>query len=134
MAKPLSVKRKSWQVEAAKGQKSVDVYRTGVGAITRLRQRIAEVTNNGDDLVNFLHKAMTGQEEDIKGRDRLEAAKLLLDRFYGKAVDVVAVGQLTKEQSAEAFDIAPEDLVSSIRNLKKELAAAEDAELTDEKD
>lgn len=123
---PLSEKRKKWKIEAAKDQKAISVYRTGgVGALSHLRQKIAELSGNGDAIVEFLFRAMTGQESDINGRDRLEAAKELGNRYWGKAIDVVAVGQLSKEQSESALNLSPEDLVSSIRKLKAELQDAD---------
>lgn len=72
------------------------------GRPARLERQIREATRNGADLVTFLLAALAGYMltrvpgqpdayERVKPEHRLEAAQLLLDRGWGRAVQQVAV-------------------------------------------
>lgn len=80
-------------------------WRTGVSAnpggrpkgSKSLAARVREATRDGEDLVEFLLRVLNA-EEDFEGasvRDRVDAAKILLDRGFGKALDRIAVADVS---------------------------------------
>jgi hypothetical protein len=55
---------------------------------------IAERTEDGATLIEFLVDVLEGREAKAKVADRLEAARLLADRLWGKAVASLEVSGL----------------------------------------
>jgi hypothetical protein len=76
-----------------------------------LQRRVRElVGDDGDKLASFLFAVFTDEGE--KMGDRLEAAKILLERGWGKApIAVDADGQPAKFVLLSAFAVAPDGTV-----------------------
>ena len=120
---PLRIKRQKWEIEDAKGKKAVDAYRSGFGAVTRMQQKIAEITEHGDKVIEFVNRAMNG-DEPVQGlRERLHAADMLMVRLWGKPVDVQITAQVTRQEAERTIDATPADLMMTIRRLKEETEA-----------
>ncbi len=59
-------------------------------AVAQLRDRIAELTRDGQDILEFMNKVMRGNDPDMaEPRIRFAAAEWLGDRFFGKPKQTV---------------------------------------------
>lgn len=90
-----------------------------------LAKRVRELTGEGEDIVDFMLNVL---KNDIKGttKDRIEAAKWLADRGFGRAVETqVQVLQEGKEGASTALeDLADAQLESMARQLQESKTSA----------
>ena len=56
------------------------------GLAKRVREKVG---NDGDELIDFFLSVKAGKEKGFTGRDRLDAAKWLSERGWGKTPDTV---------------------------------------------
>lgn len=75
----------------------------------------AEISDNGRICLELFASVLKGEVSGTKARDRLEAAKLLLERFAGKPVDI----SLDLDPNSQlATDLSSEALETLVRSLK----------------
>ena len=78
------------------------------GRAKGLQRRVRELCgDDGDKLATFLLGVLNGQKE--KTSDRLEAAKILLERGWGKAPIAIETDSPALFVLASAFAVAPQD-------------------------
>lgn len=85
-----------------------------------LASRIRAITNDGEDLISFLYKVVKG-EEGGQTRDKIQAAQILLDRGFGKAVETQVQVQLDAkngDSTQTLDDLADAQLESMARQLQ----------------
>jgi len=71
-----------------------------------LRQKISDATRDGDDIIEVVVQVL--KDRSARNADKLEAARWLGDRLYGRAPEIIAnakvdlsataLGELTREQ------------------------------------
>lgn len=86
-----------------------------------IQQRIRELTDDGNLMLNLFADIASGKIKASQ-RDRLEAAKLLTDRLWGKSVEFQAVMNLAADEATQG--LAGEALEALARTLKAAPAAA----------
>lgn len=93
-----------------------------------VREIAGEVTQNGWTVINFLAEVMLGTADgNFTGTNRVEAAKVLLERYAGRPVDVT----LELDPNAPAsLDLSSDALETLVRELK--LAKKPDPQATPE--
>lgn len=85
-----------------------------------LASRIRTLTNEGEDILKFLVGVLSNEIKSTT-KDRLQAAQILLDRGYGKAVETSVQVQLdakSGESTAAIEDLADAQLESMARQLQ----------------
>lgn len=92
-----------------------------------IRDKIAELTRDGDEIIEFFVNTMRGSDDE---RVKVMCAEWLGERFFGKvkqAVDVSGPGMATPEQIAlvMALQLSPHERRSRIAELKAKAANAE---------
>lgn len=85
-----------------------------------MAEHIRRKTHNGREIVDFMLNVMRGENvKYIKTRDRLEAAKFLADRGWGRAVEQSVQLRLEAGQSPEVLDALPtSDLLNVIKAIQ----------------
>lgn len=85
-----------------------------------IASKVREATNDGQDLIQLLVDMAQGRIKGASARDRLEAAKVLLDRGHGKAVETtVQVQADAREAETGALgDLVDAELEAMARALK----------------
>lgn len=85
-----------------------------------MADHIRRQTHNGREIVEFMLNVMRGENvKYIKTKDRLEAAKFLADRGWGRAVEQSVQLRLEAGQTPEALDALPtSDLLNVIRAIQ----------------
>lgn len=85
-----------------------------------MAEHIRKKTHNGREIVEFMLNVMRGENiKQLNVRDRIEAAKFLADRGWGRAVEQSVQLRLEASQSPEVLDELPtSDLLEVIRALK----------------
>jgi hypothetical protein len=89
-----------------------------------LASKIREMTGNGADLLEFYRKVWQGELKGFSGRDRLEAAKRLEERGWGKSPEVTLTGELDSEALEAAKDLTTEELRVLASAVKDDTEAA----------
>lgn len=96
-------------------------------AVRELARLVREETNFGGDVVSFLIDMYQGRVPGAAARDRIEAAKVLLDRGFGKAPITVEVqGQVNHLHLGANVDLgrlSADDLNSIEATLEKAIVA-----------
>lgn len=94
-----------------------------------MAEHIRRKTHNGREIVEFMLNVLRGENvKHIKTKDRLEAAKFLADRGWGRAVEQSVQLRLEAGGTTEALDELPtEDLVNVIRAMQSPSALTVDA-------
>ena len=97
-----------------------------------MAEHIRRKTHNGREIVDFMLNVMRGENvKYIKTRDRLEAAKFLADRGWGRAVEQSVHLRLEAGQSPEVLDNLPtSELLNVIKAIQSPGEAIVDAEVT----
>lgn len=88
-------------------------------AIRHVAQLIRDQTKDGATLVEFLQNVVDGNVKATT-RDRLEAARMLMDRSLGRSVETVLTGELGEEERAAAASLTTDQLESLANALKPE--------------
>lgn len=98
-----------------------------------LASRIRELTNDGQDLIDILLEAATGLMDGIRPRDRIEATKMLLERGYGKPVEIVKTegGPSTLQLTAEHMEMIARALTAGSPSTGSTLPVRASAEIVD---
>lgn len=98
-----------------------------------LASRIRELTNDGQDLIDVLLDAARGTMQGIRPRDRIEATKTLLERGYGRPVEIVKHDQGTGplQLTAEQMELIARALVSGAAQTGSALSVRADAQIVD---
>lgn len=101
-----------------------------------MAEHIRRKTHNGREIVDFMLNVMRGENvKYIKTRDRLEAAKFLADRGWGRAVEQSVHLRLEAGQSPEVLDNLPtSELLNVIKAIQSPSEAVVDAEVTTDDD
>ena len=79
-----------------------------------IRQMALELTDDGYGALEFLARVYKGEIEGAKARDRIDAARLLLERGFGKPVDLSLE---LDPGSPLATDLSSEALETLVRQL-----------------
>jgi hypothetical protein len=89
--------------------------------VRRLAKLVIEQTGGGVALVEFLNSVAMGLVDGASMRDRLEAAKVLLDRGYGRApVQIEVTGQVTHAVTrVDVHRLTDEELEFMRRTLRR---------------
>jgi hypothetical protein len=98
--------------------------------VRELADMVVAVTGGGAAIVDFLDKVRDGRVAGASVRDRIEAAKILLERGYGKAPLQLEVKGKIKHTLTRRVDVSrltDEELESLRRTLRR--AAVDVAEL-----
>jgi hypothetical protein len=74
-----------------------------------VRRLVGEATRDGQDIVEFMARTLNGHTEGATVRDRYAAGTFLADRLWGKAVERIAVADVTGTPEALA-SMTPEQL------------------------
>ncbi len=94
---------------------------TGIGGRPKsVRARIAELTNNGEEIVQFYVDVM--RSPDGKVRDRIESANRLGDRFWGRAPETIVNVDAESSTSSATREMAADALEMLARTLREEEA------------
>lgn len=97
-----------------------------------LAARIRERTQDGKVILDYLMSVLTGKEKATP-KDRLDAAKILLDRGYGKAIETQisltagAGGELAAQMADEQLERLARQLVASVAKPPESLGFLEEA-------
>ena len=75
-----------------------------------MRAKLAEITNDGQELIEILWGLARGFVPDAKARDRLDAAKYLADHYFGKAPETVIATTLNGDAVEAAARITGDEL------------------------
>lgn len=86
-----------------------------------MAEQIRRKTHHGREIVDFMLNVMRGENfRRLSVRDRIEAAKFLSDRGWGRAVEQSVQLRLEAGQTPEILDELPTgDLVNLIRTLQE---------------
>lgn len=74
-----------------------------------VRERVAEMTRQGQDMLECLHSAVLGTMDGIRPRDQIEASKILMERLWGKPVETQVLVDATSA-AAEGAGMPPDAL------------------------
>lgn len=85
-----------------------------------MAEHIRKQTHGGREIVQFMLDVMRGQNvKHLKTKDRLDAAKFLADRGWGRAVEQSVQLKLEAGHTSEVLDELPtSELVDIIRSLQ----------------
>jgi hypothetical protein len=97
--------------QVARGGK---VLRKGIAQAAR------DLTGNGDEILSFWKRVMEGLEPRATMRDRMEAARMLMERAHGKAPEVTALVNLDVQASRESTQALDVETLESLAALLKE--------------
>lgn len=75
-----------------------------------MRNQLAELTDNGRELVELLWKMAKGEEPGAKARDILDARKYLADHYFGKAPETVLAATISAESMAAAKELSGDEI------------------------
>ena len=73
-------------------------------------EQIKGLTNNGKDLLRVLAECALGDMPGAKARDRIDAARYLCDRVYGKPLESTITAQITDTTRFAALELTKEQL------------------------
>jgi hypothetical protein len=85
--------------------------------------QIAEMTDDGRKLLEILWEIASGHDADAKTRDRIDAAKYLTDRIFGKAPETILAAALPAETAEAAAALSSEQIRELARIRLSTLAA-----------
>jgi hypothetical protein len=71
-----------------------------------LAQMVHELTGGGRALTEFMWEMMNGEIPDASARDRLEAAKYLTERGYGKAPQTIEISGTMQHEIGAGYDLS----------------------------
>ena len=85
-----------------------------------LATKIMELTDNGNEILQLMMMIMRGQLPEASLKDRMEAAKFLTDRGFGRALETVEVsGTLENKFVLQVDGMSERDLDDAAKALAK---------------
>ncbi len=96
--------------------------------VRQLAKMVRELTGGGKALIEWLVEVQEGRVDAASMKDRLDAAKILLERGFGKApLTIEVTGQVNHVHLGGKVDLgklSDDDLASMRATLRKALPAA----------
>src|SRR6266851_6724092 len=77
-----------------------------------IHEEIRQLTGNGKDITRILTECMLGKMPGAKARDRLDAARYLADRLWGKPLEASIVATINDPNRLLAQDLTKEQLLA----------------------
>lgn len=97
-------------------------YPPGPGRPKGLAAMVRALTDDGRTIIEIVAGMLV--DPDTSGRDRLEAAKILLDRGYGRAVETSLTVNATAGEALELAALADSQLEQLVSGLRSRSTAA----------